>query len=148
MISRSLASLLILICVFGALNSQRALNEFADVRLGEYEGYATVMADPQNIGAATRTTLEIGPDRFAVYAYGRPAWRLAGAKVGEQVFVRGLREPFERATESRWIAQHIKGKFRLEFVGEQRLVASPILRSVQRVRDLVQFGSDSFDFND
>jgi competence protein ComEC len=148
MISRSLASLLILICVFGALNSQRALNEFADVRLGEYEGYATVMADPQNIGAATRTTLEIGPDRFAVYAYGRPAWRLAGAKVGEQVFVRGLREPFERGTESRWIAQHIKGKFRLEFVGEQRLVASPILRSVQRVRDLVQFGSDSFDFND
>jgi competence protein ComEC len=148
MISRPVASLLILIFVFGAINSQRAINDFANVRLGEYEGYATVMADPQNIGAATRTTLEIGRDRFVVYAYGRPAWRLAGAKVGEQVFVRGLRESFEQGSESRWIAQHIKGKFRLEFVGEQRLVASPIMRSVQRVRDLVQLGSDSFEFND
>ena len=148
MISRPVASLLILIFVFGAINSQRATNDFANVRLGEYEGYATVMADPQNIGAATRTTLEIGRDRFVVYAYGRPAWRLAGAKVGEQVFVRGLRESFDQGTESRWIAQHIKGKFRLEFVGEQRLVASPIMRSVQRVRDLVQLGSDSFEFND
>ena len=148
MISRPVASLLILIFVFGAINSQRATNDFANVRLGEYEGYATVMADPQNIGAATRTTLEIGRDRFVVYAYGRPAWRLAGAKVGEQVFVRGLRESFEQGSESRWIAQHIKGKFRLEFVGEQRLVASPIMRSVQRVRDLVQLGSDSFEFND
>ena len=148
LISRSVASLSILIFVFGAINSQRATNDFANVRLGEYEGYATVMADPQNIGAATRTTLEIGRDRFVVYAYGRPAWRLAGAKVGEQVFVRGLRESFEQGTESRWIAQHIKGKFRLEFFGEQRLVASPIMRSVQRVRDLVQLGSDSFEFND
>ena len=148
MISRPVASLLILIFVFGAINSQRATNDFANVRLGEYEGYATVMADPQNIGAATRTTLEIGRDRFVVYAYGRPAWRLAGAKVGEQVFVHGLRESFDQGTESRWIAQHIKGKFRLEFVGEQRLVASPIMRSVQRVRDLVQLGSDSFEFND
>ena len=148
MISRPVASLLILIFVFGAINSQRATNDFANVRLGEYEGYATVMADPQNIGVATRTTLEIGRDRFVVYAYGRPAWRLAGAKVGEQVFVRGLRESFDQGSESRWIAQHIKGKFRLEFVGEQRLVASPIMRSVQRVRDLVQLGSDSFEFND
>ena len=148
MISRPVASHLILIFVFGAINSQRATNDFANVRLGEYEGYATVMADPQNIGAATRTTLEIGRDRFVVYAYGRPAWRLAGAKVGEQVFVRGLRESFDQGSESRWIAQHIKGKFRLEFVGEQRLVASPIMRSVQRVRDLVQLGSDSFEFND
>ena len=148
MISRPVASLLILIFVFGAINSQRALNDFANVRLGEYEGYATVMADPQNIGAATRTTLEIGGDRFVVYAYGRPAWRLAGAKVGEQVFVGGLRESFDQGSESRWIAQHIKGKFRLEFVGEQRLVASPIMRSVQRVRDLVKLGSDSFEFND
>ena len=148
MISRPVASLLILIFVFGAINSQRATNDFANVRLGEYEGYATVMNDPQNIGAATRTTLEIGRDRFVVYAYGRPAWRLAGAKVGEQVFVRGLRESFDQGSESRWIAQHIKGKFRLEFVGEQRLVASPIMRSVQRVRDLVKLGSDSFEFND
>jgi competence protein ComEC len=147
-ISRSGASLLILIFVFGAINSQRATNDFADVRLGEYEGYATVMSDPQNIGAATRTALEIEGDRFIVHTYGRPAWRLAGAKVGEQVFVRGLRESFARGTESRWMAQHIKGKFRLESVGEQRLVASPILRSVQRVRDLVQLGSDSFEFND
>ena len=148
MISRSLASVLISIFVFGAINSQRALNDFANVRLGDYEGYATVMSDPQNIGAATRTTLEIGRDRFVVYAYGQPAWRLAGTKVGEQVLVRGRREPFETRTESRWLAQHIKGKFRPEFVDEKRLAAAPILRSVQRVRDLVKLGSDSLENDD
>ncbi|MFM8779647.1 MAG: hypothetical protein ACKOEF_10320, partial [Acidimicrobiaceae bacterium] len=105
LISRSLASCLILIFAFGAINSQRALNDFADVQLGEFDGYATVISDPQNIGVATRTTLEIGHDRFGVYAYGRPAWRLAGVKVGEQVYVRGLRESFEQRTESRWVAQ-------------------------------------------
>jgi competence protein ComEC len=148
LISRSLAAIVTLIFLFGAINSQRALNEIANVEIGVYEGYATVISDPQNIGVATRTTLQIGSDRFVVYAYGRPAWRIAGAKVGEQVFVGGLRQSFEQKTEPRWLAQHIKGKFKLEFVGEKRLVASPILRSVQRVRDLVKLGSNSFEFDD
>ena len=147
-LSRQVAVLLLLIFVFAALNSRHALSEFNDVQTGEYQGFATVMSDPRNIGAATRITIEIESNRFVVYAYGRPAWRLAGAKVGEQIFVRGQRQAFERGDESRWIAQHIKGKFQIELVGEQRLVAAPLLRSAQRVRDLVSRGAQSFDFAD
>ena len=147
-LSRQVAILLLLMFVFAALNSRHALSEFNDVQTGEYQGFATVMSDPRNIGAATRITIEIDSDRFVVYAYGRPAWRLAGAKVGEQIFVRGQRQAFERGDESRWIAQHIKGKFQIELVGEQRLVAAPLLRSAQRVRDLVSRGAQSFDFAD
>ena len=147
-LSRQVAVLLLLMFVFAALNSRHALSEFNDVQTGEYQGFATVMSDPRNIGAATRITIEIDSDRFVVYAYGRPAWRLAGAKVGEQIFVRGQRQAFERGDESRWIAQHIKGKFQIELVGEQRLVAAPLLRSAQRVRDLVSRGAQSFNFAD
>ncbi len=147
-LSRQVAVLLLLMFVFAALNSRHALSEFNDVQTGEYQGFATVMSDPRNIGAATRITIEIDSNRFVVYAYGRPAWRLAGAKVGEQIFVRGQRQAFERGDESRWIAQHIKGKFQIELVGEQRLVAAPLLRSAQRVRDLVSRGAQSFNFAD
>ena len=147
-LSRQVAVLLLLMFVFAALNSRHALSEFNDVQTGEYQGFATVMSDPRNIGAATRITIEIESNRFVVYAYGRPAWRLAGAKVGEQIFVRGQRQAFERGDESRWIAQHIKGKFQIELVGEQRLVAAPLLRSAQRVRDLVSRGAQSFNFAD
>ena len=147
-LSRQVAILLLLMFVFAALNSRHALSEFNDVQTGEYQGFATVMSDPRNIGAATRITIEIESNRFVVYAYGRPAWRLAGAKVGEQIFVRGQRQAFERGDESRWIAQHIKGKFQIELVGEQRLVAAPLLRSAQRVRDLVSRGAQSFNFAD
>ncbi len=147
-LSRQVAVLLLLMFVFAALNSRHALSEFNDVQTGEYQGFATVMSDPRNIGAATRITIEIESNRFVVYAYGRPAWRLAGAKVGEQIFVRGQRQAFERGDESRWIAQHIKGKFQIELVGEQKLVAAPLLRSAQRVRDLVSRGAQSFNFAD
>ena len=147
-LSRQVAVLLLLMFVFAALNSRHALSEFNDVQTGEYQGFATVMSDPRNIGAATRITIEIESNRFVVYAYGRPAWRLAGAKVGEQIFVRGQRQAFERGDESRWIAQHIKGKFQIELVGEQRLVAAPLLRSAQRVRDLVSRGAQSFNYAD
>ena len=147
-LSRQVAVLLLLMFVFAALNSRHALSEFNDVQTGEYQGFATVMSDPRNIGVATRITIEIESNRFVVYAYGRPAWRLAGAKVGEQIFVRGQRQAFERGDESRWIAQHIKGKFQIELVGEQRLVAAPLLRSAQRVRDLVSRGAQSFNFAD
>ena len=147
-LSRPVAILLLVIFAFGAINSRRALSEFGDVQTGEYAGYAKVMGDPRNIGVATRIAIEIESDRFVVYAYGRPAWRLAGLRVGEHVFVRGQREKFERVDESRWIAQHIKGKFLIEFVGEQRLVAAPLFRSAQRVRDLVSQGAQSFGFAD
>ena len=129
---QGVALLILVVLIFGAANSWRARQELRDVTTGSYAGIAKVMSDSRNVGYATRIVLEIEQERFVVYAYGSPAWRLAGARVGEQVFVRGYREEFEPGKESRWISQHVKGRFKVASVAEQRFAASPLLRSAQR----------------
>jgi len=91
-VRQGVALLILVVLIFGAANSWRARQELRDVTTGSYAGIAKVMSDPRNVGYATRIVLEIERDRFVIYAYGSPAWRLAGARVGEQVFVRGYRE--------------------------------------------------------
>ena len=147
-IRQGVSLLILVVLIFGAANSWRAHQELRDVTTGSYAGIAKVMSDPRNVGYATRIVLEIERDRFVVYAYGSPAWRLAGARVGEQVFVRGYREEFEPGKQSRWISQHVKGRFRVVSVAEQRFAASPLLRSAQRVRDLVSTSASSFNFDE
>jgi len=145
---QGVALLILVVLIFGAANSWRARQELRDVTTGSYAGIAKVMSDSRNVGYATRIVLEIEQERFVVYAYGSPAWRLAGARVGEQVFVRGYREEFEPGKESRWISQHVKGRFQVASVAEQRFAASPLLRSAQRVRDLVSTSASSFNFDE
>ena len=145
---KSIAILIFLVVVLGFINSRRSIRELRSVTIGSYSGIATVISDPRNVGAATRITLEIESDRFSVYAYGRPGWRLAGVKVGEQIFVSGQREELEPDNQQWLIAEHIKGRFEVDTVGEVRLPAAPLMRSVQRVRDLVSRGADSFEFAD
>ena len=147
-IRQGVALLILIVLIFGAANSWRARQELRDVTTGSYAGIAKVMSDPRNVGYATRIVLEIERDRFVVYAYGSPAWRLAGARVGEQVFVRGYREEFEPGKQSRWVSQHVKGRFQVVSVAEQRFAASPLLRSAQRVRDLVSASASSFNFDE
>lgn len=84
-ILQGVSLLILVVLIFGAANSWRARQELRDVTTGSYAGIAKVMSDPRNVGYATRIILEIERDRFVVYAYGSPAWRLAGAQVGEQV---------------------------------------------------------------
>ena len=62
--------------------------------------------------------------------------------------MRGYREEFEPGKESRWISQHVKGRFQVASVAEQRFAASPLLRSAQRVRDLVSTSASSFNFDE
>ncbi len=138
--------LVAVVLMFGLLNSWRATNDYHRTNIGQYSGIAKIASDPRNIGPATRVTLEIESDRFVVYAYGRQAWRLAGCKMGEQVFVRGYRERFDNQSESHWRAQHIKGNFRVEFVGEDRFLSSPLMRSAERVRKLINKGAQSLGF--
>jgi len=139
---------LVLLLMFGLLNSRHAQAELHDVELGPYSGLATIVSDPRQVGAATEVVIAIGPDRHIVFAYGRPSWRIAGAKVGERIFVDGHRESIEHDRHARYYSRHIKGRFQVTQVGETRLPASPLLRSAQRVRDLVAKSADSFDFAD
>lgn len=145
---KAMASLLIFLMLFGVFNSKHARDAINDVTTGPYSGVATVISDPRSVGHATRIVLEIDDDRFVVYAYGPTAWRLNGAKVGEQVVVQGMREKFEPEKQRRWLSQHLKGQFQVQQVFEQRFAASPLLRSAQKIRDLVRTAANSFSYDE
>lgn len=147
-LQKSNAVLIFLVLVFAVFNSRHSMSELRNVTLGPYLGVATVVTDPRNIGAATQITLEIESDRFIVYAYGRPGWRLASCKVGQQIFIRADREALEPDKQKRLISQHVKGQLQVETVDEFKLPATPLLRSAERIRDLVSRGANSFEFAD
>ncbi|MFM9122283.1 MAG: hypothetical protein ACKOQX_05335, partial [Actinomycetota bacterium] len=68
---------LVLLLMFGLLNSRHAQADLHDVELGPYSGLATIVSDPRQVGAATEVVIAIGPDRHIIFAYGRPSWRIA-----------------------------------------------------------------------
>ena len=134
--------------LLGFANSSSAIAELHRVELGQYSGVARVITDPQRVGAATQIVLDISGDRFVVYAYGRPSWRLSNTNVGETIFVSGWRNKLSPIQAERLVSKHIKGNFEIESVGEQKFIASPIYRSAQRVRRLISSGAKSFPFDE
>jgi competence protein ComEC len=139
-----LFAIVVVFAVLGFINSSRSIGELHRVELGEYSGFARVITDPQRVGAATQIVLDISGDRFVVYAYGRPSWRLSNTNVGETIFVSGWRNNLSPVQAQRLVSKHIKGNFEIESVGEQKFIASPIYRSAQRVRRLISSGAKSF----
>ena len=149
--ARSELTRFVLVGVFaflGFVNGSRAIAELHRVELGQYSGAAQVITDPQRVGAATQIVLDISGDRFVVYAYGRPSWRLSNTNVGETIFVSGWRNKLAPIQAERLVSKHIKGNFEIESVGEQKFIASPIYRSAQRVRRLISSGAKSFPFDE
>ena len=149
--ARSELTRFVLVGVFaflGFVNGSRAIAELHRVELGQYSGAAQVITDPQRVGAATQIVLDISGDRFVVYAYGRPSWRLSNTNVGETIFVSGWRNKLSPIQAERLVSKHIKGNFEIESVGEQKFIASPIYRSAQRVRRLISSGAKSFPFDE
>ena len=143
-----LFAIVVVFAVLGFANSSRAIGELHRVELGRYSGIARVITDPQRVGAATQIVLDISGDRFVVYAYGRPSWRLSNTSVGETIFVSGWRNNLSSVQAERLVSKHIKGNFEIESVGEQKFIASPINRSAQRVRSLISTGAKSFPFDE
>ena len=144
----SLSIALLFFSLLGLLHGTAAINELRSVKLGNYSGVARVISDPQRSGAATQIVLEIARDRFIVYAYGPPAWRLNNVSVGERILVTGWRSRLSPEHEQRLISKHIKGKFEIKSVEERRFTAAPLFRSAQRVRKLIDRGASSFSYDE
>ena len=144
----SLSIALLSFSLIGLLHGTAAINELRSVKLGNYSGVARVISDPKRSGAATQIILEIANDRFIVYAYGPPAWRLNNVSVGEKIVVSGWRSKLSPERERRLISKHIKGKFEIESVEERRFTAAPLFRSAQRVRKLIDRGASSFSYDE
>jgi competence protein ComEC len=144
----SLSIALLSFSLIGLLHGTAAINELRSVKLGNYSGVARVISDPKRSGAATQIILEIANDRFIVYAYGPPAWRLNNVSVGEKIVVSGWRSKLSPERERRLISKHIKGKFEIKSVEERRFTAAPLFRSAQRVRKLIDRGASSFSYDE
>ena len=144
----SLSIALLFFSLLGLLHGTAAINELRSVKLGNYSGVARVISDPKRSGAATQIVLEIASDRFIVYAYGPPAWRLNNVSVGERILVTGWRSKLSPEREQRLISKHIKGKFEIKSVEERRFTAAPLFRSAQRVRKLIDRGASSFSYDE
>jgi competence protein ComEC len=144
----SLIIALLSFSLIGLLHGTAAINELRSVKLGNYSGVARVISDPKRSGAATQIILEIANDRFIVYAYGPPAWRLNNVSVGEKIVVSGWRSKLSPERERRLISKHIKGKFEIKSVEERRFTAAPLFRSAQRVRKLIDRGASSFSYDE
>ncbi len=144
----SLSIALLSFSLIGLLHGTAAINELRSVKLGNYSGVARVISEPKRSGAATQIILEIANDRFIVYAYGPPAWRLNNVSVGEKIVVSGWRSKLSPERERRLISKHIKGKFEIKSVEERRFTAAPLFRSAQRVRKLIDRGASSFSYDE
>jgi competence protein ComEC len=144
----SLIIALLSFSLIGLLHGTAAINELRSVKLGNYSGVARVISEPKRSGAATQIILEIANDRFIVYAYGPPAWRLNNVSVGEKIVVSGWRSKLSPERERRLISKHIKGKFEIKSVEERRFTAAPLFRSAQRVRKLIDRGASSFSYDE
>lgn len=144
----SLSIALLSFSLIGLLHGTAAINELRSVKLGNYSGVARVISDPKRSGAATQIILEIANDRFIVYAYGPPAWRLNNVSVGEKIVVSGWRSKLSPERERRLISKHIKGNFEIKSVEERRFTAAPLFRSAQRVRKLIDRGASSFSYDE
>jgi len=144
----SLSIALLSFSLIGLLHGTAAINELRSVKLGNYSGVARVISEPKRSGAATQIILEVADDRFIVYAYGPPAWRLNNVSVGEKIVVSGWRSKLSPERERRLISKHIKGKFEIKSAEERRFTAAPLFRSAQRVRKLIDRGASSFSYDE
>ncbi len=132
----------LLVCVatvglIATLCAARAWTEVGDVRTGPFQGWATLVSDPERSGVATRVVLEIEGQRFQVFAYGSPGRRLVGRQAGEQIEVEGQRGRLSGRFARRAQVRHIVGDFDLATVGGSA-PARPLERSANRVRSALR----------
>jgi len=106
-------------------------------QLGQWQGWTTVMRDPEPSFGAWRVVLQVDGERFEVREYGRASGlRISRWQVGERKLVSGTRRALD-ADRVSWVApQHIVGRFDIDWVADEGAGAA-LHRFTNRVRDAV-----------
>ena len=108
---------------------------------GDFQGWVTVVGDPQPFPTATRTVLEIQGERFEYWARSRAKrLRVAAWAAGDRVLVSGVRDSLDPGRRQRVASQHVVGEFTLTWVAEAT-PGGPLDRASNRVRDVLARGS-------
>jgi competence protein ComEC len=101
-------------------------------RLGDFTGWAQLVADPAPFEAGLRVTLEIEGERFDAWVYGAAQRKMAGRGSGEYVWVEGRRLPMG-AHARRAQIRHVVGRFDADVMGDV-VDGSALSRANNRVR--------------
>jgi competence protein ComEC len=108
---------------------------------GEFQGWATVVGDPQPFPAATRTVVEIQGERFEYWARSRAKrLRVADWASGDRVLLSGVRDALDPHRRERVASQHVVGALTLTWAAEVA-EGGPLDRASNRVRDVLDRGS-------
>ncbi len=139
--SWTVALLVVLLAVVGAVRSDHAWGGLTPDRLGPYTGWSRLVDDPQSFGGSTRLVVAIGGERFEVWCRGRAQQRRVGEwRAGEWVAVSGTRQPLAADRVRRVASQHVVGAFELDWASDVD-VGGPVARASNRVRALIERGA-------
>ncbi len=130
---RTALVLAVVLLVAGVWAGERAWAHAEPRRLGPFEGWARLVADPAPAGRGLVVVVEIEGERFRAHAFGSSRRRLERRQSGELVEVAGRRAPLT-ADDRRSRARHVVGRFEIERVGSWR-DGAPIDRAGNRLRD-------------
>ncbi len=137
--------LVLMLCACAALVGTwvgaRAWEQTAPRHLGNYTGWAEIMADPAPYGAGLRVTIEIDDERFDAWLYGGARRKLADHQSGQFVWVDGRRAELG-SNARRAQVRHVVGRFQVEVAGDV-IDGSPLSRANNRVRDRLRAVAES-----
>lgn len=140
---KCIVAIALAIVVFGASGAQDAWRHVTTSSIGLYRGPATLRSDPEHFFGGQRVVLEIDDERFETIAYGSSGRRLRTRMMGEAVWVEGTRARV-RPDRVQWLApRHIVGTLTLTSVSEQWSFGSPLYRSANRIRRVLNQSADA-----
>ena len=100
----------VVVAVFGGLLGTHAWESARPRQLGDYSGWAELVADPAPFGQGLRATFEIDGERFDAWLYGGQRRKLADRQAGEFVWVQGKRSALTTGAR-RAAVRHVVGRF-------------------------------------
>jgi competence protein ComEC len=134
----------LVLLVLGGMAMVRAENSWGQLvprQLGPYDGWITLVDDPQPYGPSTRVVAEIEGERFEMWARGRALQiRVATWRSGESVLAHGRRRALNPDRQERVAWQHVVGEFRPDWVSDVA-AGSPVDTASNRVRAALERAS-------
>ncbi len=117
-------------------------------QIGPFEGWATVVGDPQPYDRSTRVVLSIEGERFELWTRGRAVRiRVAEWSGGERVLVAVERERLDPERAGRVVWEHVVGEIALVWAADVR-AGSPAAQASNRVRGLIEEGAAALPASD
>lgn len=116
--------------------------------LGEYTGWAELVADPAAFGEGLRATFEIEGECFDAWLYGGQRRKLADRQAGEYVWVQGRRREFTTGAR-RAAVRHVVGRFTPTVLGDAVAgsaldeASNRVRRALRRVAERTMSGDDA-----